>query len=92
MVNKYALSDIAHPEITGLVRIIALRDIPKYGVLKGDFGGFVSGHHNLAQSGSSWIADNAVVKDSAHVCDDALICHSGFLQGQDRVVGSAIVH
>ena len=69
--KKYELTEEVNEH--GLHRIRALRDIPLYGVKKGDLGGFVERENNLSQEGDCWIADNATVKDFAGVHDDALV-------------------
>ena len=38
-----------------LKRIRALKDIPVWGVKKGDLGGYVESEHNLDQETDSWI-------------------------------------
>ena len=91
MGNKYALSDTVHPDYKNLVRVIALRDIPEFGVLKGDLGGYVSGTHNLAQAGAAWIMDDAVARDKSYICDNALARDSALLEGNAKVCGSAIL-
>lgn len=53
-------------------RIMALTNIPKYGVCKYDLGGYVQSEQNLDHNGSCWVSKEAVVYDNAHVCDDAL--------------------
>ena len=69
--KKYELTEEVNKQ--GLHRIRALRDIQRYGVKKGDLGGFVEREYNLSQEGDCWIADNATVKDFAGVHDDALV-------------------
>lgn len=62
-----------------LYLIKALRDIPKYGVKAGDFGGYVTDKKILSHEGSCWIGgsaqvmDNVVVEEDAYIGDNALV-------------------
>ena len=47
--KKYELTEEVNKQ--GLHRIRALKDIPLYGVKKGDLGGFVERENNLSQEG-----------------------------------------
>ena len=66
MNQKYEITEIAHPQYPGLYRIRALIDV-RYGVKKGDLGGYVQSAENLSQEGTCWIADDAVVCENARV-------------------------
>ena len=95
--NKYEM--LAVPG-TSLFRIRALRDIPKYNVLKGQEGGLIEKEANLCQSNDGWIyydsmvTGNATVIDGllenkSHVRDNALILFgkltSTFVSGNSRI-------
>lgn len=56
MEKKYELTDIKI-EVFGkkLFRIKALRDIKRFGVEKGDFGGYIEKEKNLGHDGDAWI-------------------------------------
>lgn len=54
-------------------RIQALRDIPRYGVKRGDLGGLVSSKGVLSHEGACWIAYGAAVLRFVTVKDDAYI-------------------
>ena len=69
--KKYELTEEVNER--GLHRIRALRDIPRYGVKKGDLGGFVESEENLSQSGDCWVAYTAVVRGHAVVSSDTKV-------------------
>jgi carbonic anhydrase/acetyltransferase-like protein (isoleucine patch superfamily) len=54
-------------------QLLALKDIPRYGVKEGDLGGFVQDKHILSQSGDCWIGENALVYGHVEVKDDAYV-------------------
>ena len=56
-----------------IYRLKALRDIPEYGVFKGDLGGYVSSKLNLSQEGSCWISGDAKVLGNVSISEDAFI-------------------
>jgi acetyltransferase-like isoleucine patch superfamily enzyme len=82
MKKKYKLlkEESIIPNITGwsgsvrsVYRLQALRDIPKYGVKRGDLGGLVFSKSVLSHEGSCWIAYGATVLRFVTVKDDAYI-------------------
>lgn len=79
---KYELTDETNG--SGLRRIRALRDIPRYGVKEGDLGGWVESEGNLTQEGDCWVFDNAQVCGNAQVFGNAMVC--GNAQVFDAVV------
>lgn len=54
-------------------QLVALKDIPKYGVKAGDLGGFVEGKHVLSQNGDCWIGEEAKVYGAVEVKDDSYV-------------------
>ena len=83
-------------------RIKALRDIPLYGVKKGDLGGEVTSISTLSQEGECWIGAQAQVFGTVFVTDDAYIGEKAFVSndidnhsikicGKARIQGSARV-
>lgn len=72
-------------------RIIALRDIPRYSVKKGDLGGWVESERNLSHEGDCWIRDNARVDCRAQVCGNALVFDNAQVYGSALVDGNALV-
>ena len=66
--KKYELTNETnlYSNIT-LYRIKALVDIPRYGVVAGDLGGWIEKEDNLSQDGDAWVCGNAQVYDSARV-------------------------
>jgi hypothetical protein len=82
---------------TKLYQIQALRDIPKYGVKKGDLGGFLEKAENLSQEGDcwvysdAWVFDNARVSGKAHVSDNARVFDNARVYGNAQVYGNAWV-
>ena len=74
-----------------LYRIRALKDIPLYGVIVGDLGGFLESETNLSQEDDCWVRDNAMVYGGAKVYGDALIKGEAQVFGYARVYGDALV-
>lgn len=98
-----ANGDSANPLVCQMYRVKALRDIPEYGVKKGDIGGQVTGRHILSQEGSCWIADDAKafgnvrIEDNAYVSGNArLACFydksSVTVSGNATVADKALVY
>ena len=87
--KKYELTEETNEQ--GLHRIRALRDIQRYGVKKGDLGGFVERENNLSQEDDCWIADNATVKDFAGVHDDALVQNNATVKDFATIIGNSII-
>jgi carbonic anhydrase/acetyltransferase-like protein (isoleucine patch superfamily) len=82
--KKYELtSDTKETKFGKVYRIRALK---AFGNVKaGDYGGWISSEHNLAQEGNCWVYDEAQVSGSVLVCDNARVC------GKARVYGDACV-
>ena len=95
MDKKYKLTDEVNER--GLHRIVALRDIPRYDVKKGDLGGFVESEENLSQDGDAWVGDNAQVSDNACVCgnacvfDNACVYEDAWVGDDTQVYGNALI-
>lgn len=66
-------------------RIVALRDIPRHNVEKGDLGGFLEKESNLNQEGDCWVGGNAIVYMDAKVTGGALV------DGEAQVYANASV-
>ncbi|UNY39855.1 glucosamine N-acyltransferase [Bacillus phage vB_BauM_KLEB27-3] len=74
-----------------LFRIVALKDIPSIGVVKGERGGLVHSEYNLSQDGDCWIYYSACVYDQARVSEDAQIEDSAQVFEHACIYGSSIV-
>lgn len=80
-----------------LHRIRAVRDIPEHNVKAGDLGGWIEAERNLSQKGAAWVADSALVMDSARVTgkarvmDSARVTDTALVMGSARVMGEALV-
>ena len=74
-----------------LHRICAVRDIPEHNVKAGDLGGWIEAERNLSQKGAAWVADSALVMDSARVTGKARVMDSARVTGKALVMGSAWV-
>jgi carbonic anhydrase/acetyltransferase-like protein (isoleucine patch superfamily) len=84
-------------------RIVALRDIRRAGIDKGEIGGFVDDYHNLSQDGGCWVgvearimgnakvSGNALVYGFAQVYGNAMICEDAEIFGDAEIYGNAIV-
>lgn len=75
--KKYKLTGETK-EIGGVTlhRIRALIDIPEHDVKAGDLGGWIEAERNLSQKGAAWVADPALVMDSARVTGKARVMDS----------------
>lgn len=54
-------------------QLVALKDIPRYGVKEGDLGGFIQDKRVLSQSGDCWVGEKAMVYGYVEVKDDAYV-------------------
>lgn len=78
-----------------LHRIRATKDLPRFGVMAGDLGGFLEHDSNL--TGKAWVADNAkvfgnaIVSESAFLGDNSVVCDSAWVSGNARVLDNAYV-
>lgn len=72
-----------------LYRIKALRSF-KW-VSAGDLGGYIEGEHNLSQTGTCWVFDDAKVFDKAIVRDEAEITNEAQVFGEAIVEERSIV-
>lgn len=93
LLNETKVVTLGDPKSTPIVvhRIRAVRDIPFYGVVKGELGGFVESYKNLSQTDSCWIAHNAVVAGDVKVIENALVTDDSFLFGDAVLSGHARV-
>lgn len=89
MSRKYELYEC---EKTGLNRVLALRDIPRFNVKAGDIGGYVRDENNLSQYGDCWIADSASVFGFARVMDNALVYGNAKISGNVFILENAQVY
>ena len=80
-----------HPGLV-LRRIRALKNIPLYGVKKGDLGGFLESESNLSQDGDCWVDHNAKVYGCAEVRDNALVEKHAQVFGSAKIHGNAWIH
>ncbi|MCW1249647.1 hypothetical protein ODZ83_05505 [Acaricomes phytoseiuli] len=88
------MSDLKYetiPDPSGLLRIRALRDIPRYGVKAGDLGGLIEQERNLSQSGDAWIGCYARAVDDAEVAGYAVLAGKAVVGERALVGGNALV-
>lgn len=71
----------------GNYRIRAIKDFGK--VKEGQYGGIVSGEHNLSQDGTCWIDFDSSVTDNAQVKDNAQVTKGSKLIDNAKVYGNA---
>ena len=91
--RKYEIVTISNcPFAAPNVRIIALRDIPRYGIKKGTVGGSVSSYHNLSQFGDCWVGENGVVRGKARVSGSAIVRSRAKVHGNAKIKGRAIIY
>lgn len=98
MEKKFKLSEVSlRCEGKVLRRIIALMDIPKYNVKKGDLGGYVEKEENLSQVGICWISNDAKVYGNAKVVENSLVCENAkvkdnaMIRHYAKVSGNAVI-
>ena len=74
-------------------RLVADRDFYCHGILirAGQHGGLVEGSHNVSQSGSCWVTEDACVMGSSTVRDDALVTGGSIITGGAKVIQNATV-
>lgn len=90
MGKKFALTDEVNAR--GLHRIVALRDIPRYNVKKGDLGGFIKFERNLSQEGDCWVRNDAEVFDGASVYENACVSCNARVYGNSLISDYAHVY
>lgn len=88
--DPYAKVDFTKPgqHIT-LHRIVALRDIPEHGIMRGQTGGHIQSEANLSHEGSSWVARTAIVSGNAIVSENAIVGFMSRVMGDAHVKGNA---
>ena len=74
-------------------RLVADKDFYCHGILirAGKCGGLVDGSHNLSQSGSCWVTEDACVMGDSTVRDDALVTGDSIITGGAKVLQNATV-
>jgi carbonic anhydrase/acetyltransferase-like protein (isoleucine patch superfamily) len=95
--KKYELTSESKKTEHG--KVYRIRALESFGDVKaGDYGGWVSGEHNLAQDGDCWVYDEAMVygrasvDDNARVCDNARVYGKAYIYGNAQVYGNAHVY
>ena len=96
---KYRLVKGRKLEINGVVcyQIRAMRNIPRHGIKRGDYGGFVQDYRNLSQDDDCWVDERAVVMDKAYVSGnalvygDCLVCDHAKIRSNAKVGGNTEV-
>lgn len=96
MARKYCLTGKSRVfKNTTIYQIRALRDIPEYGVEKGDLGGWVEVEDtpeqvgNLAQEGDCWLFEDAIACGHARVSENARARDGAVVEGFAQVSGNA---
>ena len=74
-------------------RLVADKDFYCHGILirAGQRGGLVDGSHNVSQSGSCWVTEDACVMGDSAVRDDALVTGGSIITGGAKVLQNATV-
>ena len=74
-------------------RLVADKDFYCHGILirAGKCGGLVDGSHNVSQSGSCWVTEDACVMGDSTVRDDALVTGDSIITGGAKVLQNATV-
>ena len=77
MSNKYELTS---NKKFGLTQIRALKDIGRFGIKKGDLGGWVQSELSLSQEGDAWVSGNARVYGNARVTGNAWVSGNALVE------------
>ena len=94
----FELTDESQVNSSGctVYRIRATRDIVRWGVARGDLGGWVSTaeleNGEARITGDAWVFDNAQIFDNAQVGRDARVSDDAWVSGNARVYGMARVY
>ena len=74
-------------------RLVADKDFYCHGIIirAGKRGGLVDGGHNVSQSGSCWVTEDACVMGDSTVRDDALVTGDSIITGGAKVLQNATV-
>jgi hypothetical protein len=74
-------------------RLVALRDFTggRGLVRAGELGGWVESLESIQQSGTSWVAGEAVVFCASRVMEDALVADHAVVAGSSFLCGDAVV-
>ena len=75
-----------------LSHIMALEDIPRYGVKTGDLGGWIEKEANLSQNSDAWVYGDAQVYGNARVYGNAQVYGNARVYGNAQVYGNAWVY
>ena len=75
-----------------MLRIVALIDIPTFGIRAGNAGGLIETTDNLSQDGMCWVSDNARVYGNARVSGNAQVYGDARVYGNAQVYGDAQVY
>ena len=68
-----------------LCRVVAIVDIPRHGIKRGQRGGFIESECNLSQEGDAFVDERALVYGEGRVCGNALV------YGDAHIFDNAIV-
>ena len=72
-----------------IFRIRATQDLPRHGVLKGEYGGVVASKNNL--HGGAWLSTLVVCTEDAQVFDGAYVGGEIHLRGSAQVFGNVSI-
>ncbi|AJD93176.1 hypothetical protein JMA_38580 (plasmid) [Jeotgalibacillus malaysiensis] len=74
-----------------LSQIVAEEDIPKYGVKKGDVGGWIESESNLSQQGTAWVRGGSYVYGHSRVAGDVLVEGNSRIGNESELQGRGVV-
>ena len=88
---KYSLTENFKVLPNGIIlfQIKAERDIKRFGVKKGDLGGWLQEESNLSQEGDSWVGENAHVSECAVILGNAWVHGNAVIYGYAKIYGDA---
>lgn len=70
-------------------RIRAIVDIPRFGVKKGDLGGYVEGYHNLKDG--AWVGGDAVIRGQAEIGGRAFVFGKATVTDHAMIRGKSMI-
>lgn len=90
---KYRLMKRRKLRIGGVTcyQIRATRNIPRHGIKRGDYGGYIQSYRNLSEKGDCWVDERAVVMGDARVSGNALVYGDCLVCDHARIRSNATV-
>lgn len=72
-------------------RIRATRDIPRWGIKKGDRGGNICRYENLSHDGNCWVWGDSEIKALGRISGNARVFGKSIVSGVSNVTGDSVI-